>query len=246
MSSLPKDDTKTDALSGFSIQSVNFSDQICDVVTKTILAGKLKPGDKLPSEDKLATQFKVSKTAIREALGQLVARGLIIKRRGALGGSFVAYGNPNGIQNVVINCFQLGGLSFKEIIEYRQLLEPAAAKYACDTRTDEDLEAMRLNIEACKKAMAEGNPDREKQVHFHRLIATACHNRLLTASIDAAVSISRDVSKKIDYTREQSIIDLKFNEEIFECLKKRDKASVHEILVKHFEMIKLALQFDSD
>ena len=54
-----------------------------------ILSGHYVPGDRLPSEADLCTHFKVSRPTLREALGRLNARGLIVARRGAGGGAFV-------------------------------------------------------------------------------------------------------------------------------------------------------------
>lgn len=48
-----------------NFQRARVSDQITNVLKKAILDGELKPGDKLPPEEKIAMQFKVSKVAMR-------------------------------------------------------------------------------------------------------------------------------------------------------------------------------------
>jgi DNA-binding GntR family transcriptional regulator len=55
------------------------------LLTDAILSGKVRPGEKL-NESKLARQFRVSRSPVREALQELVEQGLIIKipRRGML------------------------------------------------------------------------------------------------------------------------------------------------------------------
>jgi len=67
------------------------SDQIRDELKRMILHGDLKRGVKLPTEEQLAAQLKVSKVSVREALRNLETEGLIEKRRGVHGGSFVAH-----------------------------------------------------------------------------------------------------------------------------------------------------------
>ncbi|MCP4751219.1 MAG: FadR family transcriptional regulator [Proteobacteria bacterium] len=225
-----------DAFEGFSVQSKNFSEQIRNVFRKAILEGRLKPGEKLPPEDKMALQFKVSKTAIREALGQLVAEGMIEKRRGAMGRSFVANGNSARILKVVVECYQLGGLTMSEVVDFRALMEPAVAEQACDQRTEQDLKAMRKNLKECRKALSAGKPDREKQVCFHRLLAAACHNRLISSSLDAVVRISRDFTSVYPATNQEIEVDLEYNKKIFECLKSRDKKQAREVLIEHFKL----------
>lgn len=69
---------------------------------ETILRNKIEnsqlmPGEKLPSEDQLASQYGVSKITIRTALSRLEADGLILRTRGK--GTFVADHIPVGSQS---------------------------------------------------------------------------------------------------------------------------------------------------
>ncbi|WP_432016661.1 GntR family transcriptional regulator [Streptomyces hydrogenans] len=62
-------------------------DTIAEDLRTQITTGHLKPGDRLPSEPKLATHYKVSTPTIRQALALLQAEGLIEKAQGK--GNFV-------------------------------------------------------------------------------------------------------------------------------------------------------------
>ena len=62
---------------------------IAAVLQDNIVSGYYAPGDRLPSEADLCAFFDVSRPTLREALGRLTARGLIIAKRGAGGGAFV-------------------------------------------------------------------------------------------------------------------------------------------------------------
>ena len=53
-----------------------------------IRTGQLKPGHMLPKEPVLAKQHKVTRTTLRKAFALLVAKGLVIKKRGQ--GTFIA------------------------------------------------------------------------------------------------------------------------------------------------------------
>ena len=59
-----------------------------EALNAQIQAGELQPGNKLPSEDQLATQFGVSRMTIRKSLDDLIAMGLIYRRHGV--GTFVS------------------------------------------------------------------------------------------------------------------------------------------------------------
>src|SRR3954462_15956239 len=62
--------------------------QIADILRVGIGEGKWEPGQLIPSESSLCEMFAVSRTAIRQALGQLVAEGLLHKEKER--GTFVA------------------------------------------------------------------------------------------------------------------------------------------------------------
>jgi GntR family transcriptional regulator/MocR family aminotransferase len=63
------------------LRSTPLFDQIYRQVRDDILAGRLKPGDKLPSSREWATKLGVSRTTILTALDQLRAEGYIESRR---------------------------------------------------------------------------------------------------------------------------------------------------------------------
>jgi len=57
-----------------------------------IAAGSLALGDRLPSESELAQHYGVSRMTVRQALGQLEAEGLVVRRHGT--GTFVSEPRP--------------------------------------------------------------------------------------------------------------------------------------------------------
>ncbi len=64
--------------------------QIEDWLAGEIAAGRLAPGDRLPTEHDLAAWLGVSRMTLRHALSELVRRGLVTRTVGRHGGTFVA------------------------------------------------------------------------------------------------------------------------------------------------------------
>jgi GntR family transcriptional regulator len=64
--------------------------QIEDWLADTIAAGRLAPGDRLPTEHDLAAWLGVSRMTLRHALAELAQRGLVTRTVGRSGGTFVA------------------------------------------------------------------------------------------------------------------------------------------------------------
>ncbi|WP_220040052.1 GntR family transcriptional regulator [Nonomuraea aridisoli] len=59
--------------------------QLADIIRADITAGRLKPGQALPSETRLMQQYELGRVAVRQALGVLRSEGLIVtvKREGS-------------------------------------------------------------------------------------------------------------------------------------------------------------------
>src|SRR5579859_8221656 len=64
--------------------------QIEDWLADAIAAGRLAPGDRLPTEQDLADWLGVSRMTLRQALAELAQRGLVTRTVGRSGGTFVA------------------------------------------------------------------------------------------------------------------------------------------------------------
>ena len=62
--------------------------QLRNILTELVTT-QLRPGDMLPSERQLCTDYGVSRITVREALGQLVSEGLLVRSQGK--GTFVAH-----------------------------------------------------------------------------------------------------------------------------------------------------------
>src|SRR4030042_804072 len=116
-------------------RQARISDQIRDELKRRILEGELRRGVKLPTEEQLAGQLKVSKVSVREALRNLETEGLIEKRRGNHGGSFVALPGSEKMGEWVVNYFRVGMITPEELVDFRQTLEPALVALAVERRT---------------------------------------------------------------------------------------------------------------
>ena len=219
------------------LRKEKLSNQVKEVLKQAILEGSFKPGDKLPSETKLVEQLKVSKVTLREALHEMESEGLIEKRRGIYGGSFVAQPGSERIGQVLNNFYQFSGLSPEELVDFRQILEPELVAIAVERRTSEDLEAMKINIQEVEMAISKGIPDQAKGIHFHCLIANACHNRLTSAIMSALVKVFLEILSKVPMTLEDARGDLEYNKKFYKFMLKRQKDEARQLMVTHFKTL---------
>ena len=122
-----------------SVKPNKVSQHIIDQIRNAIFEGRLKPGDKLPSEKELTEKFKVSKATLREALRSLEVLGFLEIRKGVSGGAFVTEVDMMKARDSFTNFLLFKNLSLKDLSEVRLLLEPYIAKKATLAITQEDL-----------------------------------------------------------------------------------------------------------
>ena len=125
--------------------------QVEHQIREAILRGEFSQGDKLPPETELAQQFGVSRPTVREALGSLVAAGLIRKIPGVAGGSFVKSVTPDSLSSMLSESMdtivRLGSLDIDELTSMRRVLEVPAASWAASNRQDQHVAALEGIVE---------------------------------------------------------------------------------------------------
>jgi DNA-binding FadR family transcriptional regulator len=123
---------------------------LSDALRARIITGELKPGEKLPIEPDLSTQYGVSRSTVREALRVLASQNLITTTRGVAGGSFVAYPNPTQVAGYLEASLRLlaqaHSLTIGQIAEARDLLEVPAAGLAAQRRSEQDLQELKATL----------------------------------------------------------------------------------------------------
>ncbi len=126
--------------------SQTLSQKIERRIEEAIRQKKLIPGTKLPSERELCESFAVSRTALREALRRLNARGLISVRKGS--GMIVSeIRTEDAIKSLNLYYdLKFDSNLISQIIEVRRLFEPEIARLASRNRTEEDIRLLKENI----------------------------------------------------------------------------------------------------
>src|ERR1700721_3651436 len=108
-------------------------------------AREVAPCSKLPSENQLAKQFGVSRSAVREAISGVESLGLLQIRKGA--GMFVRAPIVGNLEFRVVDSSNVA--SAAKLLEIRTGLDAAAARIAAMRRTEEEVKFLReMNVAA--------------------------------------------------------------------------------------------------
>ena len=155
-------------------------------IKEMILAGDLKPGDRLPPEKELGEALGLSRSSLREAVKALEIIRVLDVRRGD--GTYVTSLSPSLLLDAlsfVVDVHQDD--SVLELFEVRRILEPAAAVLATPRMTGADIAHLRELL-----AQVDGVPSVDELVAndivFHRYISERSGNAYLTRMLDALSS----------------------------------------------------------
>jgi DNA-binding FadR family transcriptional regulator len=151
---------------------------LADDIRAEITSGRLRPGDRLPTEPQLSARFGLSRSTVREALRLLASQHLIITMRGVSGGSFVSHPSPDKLADTLDTGVRLllstAAVSATDLLEVREMLEVPAAAVAAQRRTAEQL----AELEAALFDPATDDVDDILRAHrtFHLRLAASANN----------------------------------------------------------------------
>ncbi len=151
-----------------------------------ILAGELKPGDRLPPEKELSEALGLSRSSLREAVKALEIIRVLDVRRGD--GTYVTSLTPSLLldaMSFVVDLHQ--DASVLDLFEVRRILEPEAAALAAVRITPADIAHLRTLL-----SQVDGGTSVDDlvahDVVFHRSIADLSGNAYLTRLLDTLSS----------------------------------------------------------
>jgi DNA-binding FadR family transcriptional regulator len=171
------------------------SEMVAGTIGRRIVSGKYKPGDTLPTEPKIQEEFGVSRTAVREAVRLLSAKGLTASRP-KIGTRVRPTVDWNMLDSDILR-WQLDQNPSEEFIhalfEMREIIEPAASSLAAERATEAELATIGRAMDGIQNE-ARGSPEQIKaDVEFHLAILEASRNPMLRsvgAMIQSALSIT--------------------------------------------------------
>jgi GntR family transcriptional regulator, transcriptional repressor for pyruvate dehydrogenase complex len=168
---------------------------VAERILQLIVELRLQPGDRMPTENELATRLGSSRTMVREAVKILSAIGRVKAQKGR--GLYVAddegmlgpapwggFFMPTDLDHVYM------------LFEFRRVQETAASRLAATRATPAELRAIEAAAETCRHGHVTGETalfDRGDD-EFHLGIAKASHNHFLVVSVREARRLQHQCS----------------------------------------------------
>ena len=211
-------------------------EDVVQQVRLDIAKGKIKPGDRLPSDPDLEKRFGVGRSSIREAIRALELFGLVRVKRGRDGGAFFT---PD-CQTLARDSFSqlsIGTTTLRDSLEFRKALEPRAAALAARRATADDVAELRRSIRMMRSDVGSAESFVESNRIFHETIAQATRNPYFQDVIpqflmrDEIVSATRNSE-----TMERSLTRF-FHTRITDAIAKRDADAAEFWMLGHLSQI---------
>jgi len=151
--------------------------EIARRILNYLLAGNVQPGERIPSERKLAEALGVGRSVVREALKSLTLLGLIDVRQGD--GTYLRGTESELLPQSIEWGLMLGQKRTRDLVEARRHLEEVLAGLAAERRSEKDLEALRGLFDEMRAAPDDPERFVAADVAFHLRVTQAAGNETL-------------------------------------------------------------------
>lgn len=163
------------------LQQPRLAEVIAGVLRNRIVSGELPDGARLPKQDDLLREFRVSRPSLREALRILEAEGLLVVKRGNVGGAVVKAPDASSSAYMFGLVLQSRQARVEDLAEAIRNIEPVAAAL-CARRKDRRravLPQLRAAQKAAERAVGDGVEFTRIGRRFHEEYVRACGNLTL-------------------------------------------------------------------
>ena len=164
---------------------------ICSQIRAKLIAGELKPGDRLPTERELAMQHGVSRTAVREAMRSLEMFGLITLRKGSHGGAFILDNAAGLVTQNFRDMLDFGRVSLETFLEANTHIAAAALRLVVGRVTEADFQRLYAELDEIDALLEAGAfAERSaKSVLFVDKLAALSGNKMMQSLVTAASQV---------------------------------------------------------
>lgn len=206
--------------------------QVADAIEAQIMKGEIKPEEPIGTEADLVAQFGVNRSTVREGIRLLEQSGML--RRGEKRRLYVSLPGYDKLATRISRSLVLHKVTFRELVETLEILEPNTIAMAAKNITNEQLDRMAKNIEQTEELLEDRDMLSKLDMEYHSLIAEAADNKVfLLAREPAGLLIYPATQYIFEAVPEAPSRLLDAHKKMFEALKTKDVELAHTWMDKH-------------
>ncbi|MCP4384847.1 MAG: FadR family transcriptional regulator [Hyphomicrobiales bacterium] len=176
-------------------QEGSLSEIVAGTIGRRIVSGVYEPGQTLPIEPRIQEEFGVSRTAVREAIRLLSAKGLTVSRP-KIGTRVRPTSDWNMLDPDVLHwqIDQNPSESFiHSLFEMREIIEPAAAARAAERATRDEIEVLGVAMDGIQNEVRATPEQVKADILFHMTLLEASRNPMLR-SVGAMIQSTLEIT----------------------------------------------------
>lgn len=224
--------------------------RIAEAVQREIEEGRLKPGDRLPGEQRLADTFGVSRNAVREAIARLRSDGIVQSRQGI--GAFVVRTTGSPVLRIEHDTFN-DPAQFRNVFELRAILEVRAAGLAARRGNPMQTRAITHALERMRGVERWADAGVDADLDFHRAVALATGNDYIAKAVafvsehmrESIMATRRRPSARLEAIVEITIAEhLAIHEAILDASPVKARKAMERHIINAAKRVGLTLSWD--
>lgn len=210
------------------------SENVAREIVRKITREALAPGTQLSTEAQMLANYQVGRGTLREALRILEVNGLISLKPGPGGGPVVRYAAAEDFGRMATLFFNSRGLTLRELIEARLIMEPVTARLAAERRPETALKRLAEIAEfnsTDDEAYALATHD------FHSLVVHLSGNGVIAIFAEALATLFHDRVKGILFPPGKARRDvIAVHSEIARAIIDKNASLAERLMYEHMEM----------
>lgn len=207
------------------------AEDVAGEVLNKICSGEYPIGSMLPPEAQMLTEYGIGRASLRESLRILEVHGVIRIKAGPGGGPVVQKVGTNAFASMAKIFFQVDGMTYREVVDARLILEPFFARMAAIKRDPEYIEtllASSIDLGDDKRYLSSAHD-------FHRLIGSMSSNRMLNLFAHALADIFHERVAGMLYPPEKRGDVVAEHRAIAEAIQAGDADLAERLMREHME-----------
>ncbi len=221
------------------INKPNISDTVIEQIVELFLSGKVKVGDRLPSEAELAEQVGVGRNSIREAMKVLQVLGIVERRQGD--GSYISDTMPTHFETILLPLVKKIKTP-QEMLDLREMIELGILELVIQRATEEDFDKLEQIIQKQEQFLSMPKIPLEEAVKvdmsFHTSIIDITRSDALIQLGHIVMRIFQSSMGKHIETKEGLEQAIQAHRSILRALRSRNVGAVRDEIVKSLEVWK--------
>ena len=153
------------------------AERIIEALTEDIIAGRIRPGDKLPTEMELCEKYGAGRNSVREAIKQLQANGVVYIKRAE--GTYLAQSYSQKLLDPMLYSIILKENSWQDFVELRSVIDIGIMHVLIERKdVEQAFPGLRQLLDEMDEELHRSNPSEELVMGLD----TGFHSRLAEVS----------------------------------------------------------------